>query len=132
MRRIITFGTFDVFHIGHVNILERAKEFGDYLIVGISSDALNFSKKKRYPIFSEEQRMRMVNAIHCVNEVFLEESLEKKGQYLQEYSADMLVMGDDWAGKFDCFDDLCEVKYLPRTKDISTSEIIETIRNMDR
>ncbi len=132
MRRIITFGTFDVFHIGHVNILERAKEFGDYLIVGISSDALNFSKKNRYPIFSEEQRMRMVNAIHCVNEVFLEESLEKKGQYLQEYSADMLVMGDDWAGKFDCFDDLCEVKYLPRTKDISTSEIIETIRNMDR
>ena len=132
MRRIITFGTFDVFHIGHVNIHERAKEFGDYLIVGISSDALNFSKKKRYPIFSEEQRMRMVNAIHCVNEVFLEESLEKKGQYLQEYSADMLVMGDDWTGKFDCFDDLCEVKYLPRTKDISTSEIIETIRNMDR
>ena len=132
MRRIITFGTFDVFHIGHVNILERAKEFGDYLIVGVSSDALNFSKKKRYPIFSEEQRMRMVNALYCVNEVFLEESLELKGQYLQEHAADILVMGDDWKGRFDCFNDLCKVTYLPRTKDISTSEIIETIRKMDR
>lgn len=132
MRRIITFGTFDVFHIGHVNILERAKEFGDYLIVGVSSDALNFSKKKRYPIFSEEQRMRMVKALHCVNEVFLEESLELKGQYLREYSADVLIMGDDWEGRFDCFADQCKVTYLPRTKDISTTEIIETIRNMDR
>lgn len=132
MRRIITFGTFDVFHIGHVNILERAKEFGDYLIVGVSSDALNFSKKKRYPIFSEEQRMRMVNALYCVDEVFLEESLEEKGQYLEEYVADILVMGDDWEGKFDTYKSICEVKYLSRTKDISTSEIIETIRNMDR
>ncbi len=132
MRRIITFGTFDVFHIGHVNILERAKEFGDVLIVGVSSDALNFSKKKRYPIFSEEQRMRMVKALHCVNEVFLEESLEQKGQYLQDHSADILVMGDDWKRKFDCFNNLCEVIYLPRTKDISTSEIIATIRKIDR
>ncbi len=131
MRRIITFGTFDVFHIGHVNILERAKEFGDYLIVGVSSDALNFSKKKRYPIFSEEQRMRMVNALHCVDEVFLEESLELKDKYLKEYSADMLIMGDDWSGRFDCFSDICKVRYLPRTKDISTSEIIDTIRKMD-
>ncbi len=131
MRRIITFGTFDVFHIGHVNILERAKEFGDHLIVGVSSDALNFSKKSRYPIFSEEQRMRMVKALYCVNEVFLEESLEEKRNYLLQYSADILVMGDDWAGKFDCFNDVCKVLYLPRTKDISTSEIIATIRNMD-
>ncbi len=132
MRRVITFGTFDVFHIGHVNILERAKEFGDYLIVGVSSDALNFSKKKRYPIFSEEQRMRMVNALYCVDEVFIEESLEQKGLYLQEHAADILIMGDDWKGRFDCFNNICEVTYLPRTKDISTSEIIETIRKMDR
>ncbi len=131
MHRIITFGTFDVFHIGHVNILERAKEFGDHLIVGVSSDALNFSKKSRYPIFSEEQRMRMVKALYCVNEVFLEESLEEKRNYLLQYSADILVMGDDWAGKFDCFKDVCKVLYLHRTKDISTSEIIATIRNMD-
>ena len=132
MQRIITFGTFDVFHIGHVNILERAKEFGDYLIVGVSSDALNFSKKKRYPIFSEEQRMRMVNALHCVNEVFLEESLERKPEYLKKYAADLLVMGDDWTGKFDLFSDICDIKYLPRTSEISTSEIIETIRKMER
>lgn len=131
MTRVITFGTFDVFHVGHVNILERAQELGDYLVVGVSSDALNFSKKGRYPIFSEDQRMRMVNAIHCVNEVFVEESLELKAEYLQRFDADILVMGDDWEGKFDHFRKYAHVKYLPRTKDISTTEIIDTIRKMD-
>lgn len=131
MTRVVTFGTFDVFHVGHVNILERAKELGEYLIVGVSSDELNFSKKGRYPIFSQDQRMRMVNAIHCVNEVFVEESLELKGEYLQQFEADILVMGDDWEGKFDHFSKYSQVKYLSRTKDISTTEIIDTIRNMD-
>ncbi len=131
MKKVVTFGTFDVFHVGHVNILERAHELGDYLIVGVSSDALNFSKKGRYPIFSQEQRLRMVNAIHCVDEVFVEESLELKGEYLQQFNADVLVMGDDWEGKFDHFSKYAEVKYLPRTKDISTSEIIDTIRKLD-
>jgi len=131
MRRVITFGTFDVFHIGHVNILERACELGEKLIVGISSDALNFSKKGRYPIFSEEQRIRMVAAIHCVDETFIEESLELKKHYLQKYNVDILVMGDDWSGKFDHDREICEVTYLPRTKDISTTEIIETIRKLD-
>jgi len=128
MVRVITFGTFDVFHVGHVNILERARELGDYLIVGVSSDALNYSKKGRYPVFNEEQRIRMVGAIHCVNEVFLEESLERKGEYLQQYKADILVMGDDWRGKFDHFNTYAKVVYLPRTQGISTTEIIETIK----
>ena len=131
MRRIITFGTFDVFHVGHVNILERAKELGEVLIVGVSSDALNFNKKGRYPVFDEQQRMRMVNAIHCVSEVFLEESLEKKGEYLTQHAADVLVMGDDWKGKFDHFQHLAKVIYLPRTEGISTTEIIETIKKRD-
>ena len=131
MVRVITFGTFDVLHIGHVNLLERAKELGDYLIVGISTDILTFEKKCRYPICTFDHRMRMINALHCIDEVFAEESLDKKSEYIKRYSADILVMGDDWKGKFDHFQTLCEVVYLPRTKNISTTEIIQTIRDID-
>lgn len=128
MRRVITFGTFDVYHVGHVNILERAKELGNHLIVGVSTDALNFEKKNRYPIFTEQQRLQMVATTYCVDEVFLEESLEKKGHYIEKYSADILVMGNDWADKFDHLSNLCKVIYLPRTEGISTSEILRIIR----
>ena len=127
-RRVITFGTFDVFHIGHVNILERAKELGDYLIVGVSSDALNVSKKGRPPVYGETDRLAIISSLHCVNEVFLEESLELKGQYIRKYQADVLVMGNDWEGRFDCFRDLCEVVYFPRTEGISTSMIIQMVK----
>ncbi|OBT13665.1 glycerol-3-phosphate cytidylyltransferase [Vibrio sp. UCD-FRSSP16_10] len=127
--RVITFGTFDVFHIGHVNILERAKDLGDYLIVGVSTDKLNFSKKQRYPVYNENSRAQIVNAIHCVDEVFFEHSLEDKRQYILESKADILVMGDDWAGRFDEFSDICKVVYLSRTADISTTEIIKTVRD---
>lgn len=129
MKTIITFGTFDVFHVGHLRILMRAKSFGNRLIVGISSDALNFSKKNRYPIYSEQERMEIIRNISCVDEVFLEESLELKADYLKKYKADMLVMGDDWAGRFDHLNDICEVVYLPRTPAISTTAIIEKIKN---
>lgn len=128
--RVITFGTFDVFHVGHVNILERSRALGSELYVGVSSDALNMSKKGRYPIYSEEDRMRIVSALSCVDFVFSEESLEKKREYILEYKADILVMGDDWAGRFDEFRDICEVKYLPRTPSISTTEIIEIVRHV--
>lgn len=131
MKRVITFGTFDVFHIGHVNILERAKELGDYLIVGVSTDALNLSKKGRSPIFQENHRLRMVSSIHCVDLVFPEESLDQKEEYLKKYNADVLVMGDDWQGRFDHYNSLCEVVYLPRTKDVSTTDIIQIIRSAD-
>lgn len=129
--RVITFGTFDVFHVGHVNILERARAMGTELYVGISSDALNMSKKGRYPIYSEEDRMHILSALSCVDFVFLEESLEKKKEYLIEHKADLLVMGDDWAGKFDDMKEVCEVKYLPRTPSISTTEIIEVVRHSE-
>jgi len=129
-RKIITFGTFDVFHIGHVNILERAKQEGDYLIVGVSSDALNFSKKSRYPIYNQDQRMKIVRSLRFVDEVFVEESLEKKPEYIKQSGADVLVMGDDWAGKFDSMKEFCEVVYLPRTPSISTTEIIEVVKNL--
>ena len=128
--RVITFGTFDVFHIGHVNILERAKELGSHLTVGISTDALNFSKKGRNPVYNQEQRLKIVSSIHCVDEVFLEESLELKRKYLIDHQAGVLVMGDDWRGKFDMFQDICQVKYFERTKDISTSDIIKTVKLM--
>lgn len=128
MTKIITFGTFDVFHVGHLRILRRAKELGDKLIVGVSTDALYYSKKKKYPVYSQEERMEIIESICYVDEVFYEHSLEKKRQYLREHKADILVMGNDWSGKFDEFNDICEVIYLPRTPSISTTEVIEKIR----
>ncbi|WMY74574.1 adenylyltransferase/cytidyltransferase family protein [Buttiauxella selenatireducens] len=130
MKKIITFGTFDVFHVGHINILERAAKLGDQLIVGISSDKLNFSKKNRLPIYHENDRQKIVSSLKFVSEVFLEESLELKLEYIERYNANILVMGDDWLGKFDWVKPACEVVYLPRTPSISTTEIIEVVRNI--
>jgi len=129
MKRVITFGTFDLFHIGHLRILERARAEGDYLIVGISTDALNFSKKQKNPIYSEKDRMRIIESLKVVDEVFYEESLELKGNYIKQFDADVLVMGNDWEGRFDEFKSLCEVVYLERTPSISTTEIIEIIKD---
>ncbi|AUJ68798.1 MULTISPECIES: adenylyltransferase/cytidyltransferase family protein [Pseudoalteromonas] len=128
MKKVITFGTFDVFHVGHVNILERAKALGDYLIVGISSDELNFSKKGRNPIYSIADRLKIISSLRFVDEVFVEESLELKAQYIKDFDADVLVMGDDWKDKFDIYKDICDVVYLERTPSISTTEIIEVVR----
>lgn len=125
---IITFGTFDVFHVGHLRILERARSLGDRLIVGISTDSLNESKKGRSPVYRQQERAEIVSALRCVDEVFFEESLELKAEYIKRFCADVLVMGDDWRGRFDEFSDLCEVVYLPRTPAISTTEVIEKIR----
>lgn len=129
-KRVITFGTFDVFHIGHVNILERAKQEGDYLIVGVSSDELNYSKKKRNPIYDQKQRVKIIQSLRFVDEVFIEESLELKPEYIKQFKADVLVMGDDWAGRFDDMKALCDVVYLERTPSISTTEIIEVVKNL--
>lgn len=128
MTRVITFGTFDLFHLGHLRILQRAKELGDQLIVGISSDELNYSKKKCYPTYPLEHRMAIVAAIRYVDDVFVEHSLEHKRRYLVEHAADILVMGDDWQGKFDFLSDTCRVVYLPRTEGISSSGVKEHIQ----
>lgn len=128
MVTVITFGTFDVFHIGHLRILERAKALGKSLHVGVSTDALNYSKKRRYPIYSQDERLEIIQALRCVDMVFFEESLEQKEEYILQYHADVLVMGDDWAGRFDYLSHLCRVVYLPRTPAISTTAVIETIR----
>jgi glycerol-3-phosphate cytidylyltransferase len=128
MTRVITFGTFDVFHVGHLRLLERARALGDRLVVGVSTDALTVSKTGRSPVFTEAERRDIVTALRCVDEAFLEHSLELKRQYLIEYRADVLAMGDDWAGKFDEFSDICRVVYFERTPAISTTAVIEKIR----
>jgi glycerol-3-phosphate cytidylyltransferase len=128
---IITFGTYDCLHRGHVRIFERIKEDfpGSRLVVGVSSDALNYSKKGRYPVISEKDRMFMCSAIKYVDEVFVEESLEKKDEYCDRYGAVSLVMGDDHVGKFNWVTEAtggrCSVKYLKRTPSVSTTAIIE-------
>ena len=129
MKTIITFGTYDLLHVGHIRLLSRAKELGDHLVVGVSSDNLNFAKKNKYPEFSEQERMEIIGMIKGVDEVFLEESLELKGSYIGDYNADILVMGDDWQGKFDHLQTICQVVYLPRTPSISTTAIIEKTRS---
>jgi len=126
--RVITFGTFDVFHVGHLNLLERARHLGDALIVGVSTDSLNISKKGRSPVFPQEERLRIVQSLKCVSDVFYEESLELKREYLLRHKADVLAMGDDWQGRFDEFSDICKVVYFERTPAVSTTAVIEKIR----
>lgn len=126
-KRVITFGTFDLFHIGHLNILKRCKEHGTYLIVGVSSDELNKSKGKK-SVIPLNERIKIVESIKYVDEVFVEESLEKKNDYIKQYNANLLIMGDDWKNKFDWVS--CNTKYLERTPDISTTELKDKIKNL--
>lgn len=128
-RKVITFGTFDVLHIGHVNLLLRAHDLGDHLTVGVSSDELNERKKGRLPVYPQDHRLAIVASLACVDEVFLEESLEAKRDYVVEHGADILVMGADWQGAFDDLTDVARVVYLPRTEGVSTTEIITAIRD---
>jgi len=129
-RTVITFGTFDVFHVGHIRVLQRAAALGDRLVVGVSADALNIAKKGRAPVYTQDERMEIVASLRVVDEVFVEESLELKRDYILQFGADVLVMGDDWAGKFDWVSDVCEVVYLPRTPSVSTTGIIEHIASL--
>jgi len=128
---IITFGTYDMLHIGHINILTHAAQMKGpegQLIVGISSDALNVCKKQRHAIFNQDDRVHIVSHVKGVDTVFLEESLELKRKYILEHNANILLMGDDWTGRFDEFGDICKVIYVPRTKNISTSLTIQNIK----
>ncbi len=122
MKKVITYGTFDLFHRGHLNIIQRAKALGDYLIVAVSSDDFNAIKgKKAYQ--SEEDRMAILNAIKYVDEVILEQDWEQKVRDVKEHNIDIFVMGHDWEGKFDHLKEYCEVVYLPRTEGVSTTKI---------
>ena len=123
MKKVITYGTFDLFHIGHLNLLKRAKALGDYLIVAVSSDDFNLSEKGKVCQIKDVDRMEIVKAIRYVDEVILEENWEQKKLDVQKYDVDVFVMGDDWEGKFDFLKDFCEVVYLERTPEISTTVI---------
>jgi len=126
--KVITFGTFDLYHLGHVNLLKRASLYGD-ITVGLSSDEFNFEKKGRNPIYDYEMRKTILESNKHVVEVFKEESMEKKREYILKYKADILIMGHDWEGRFDHFSDICKVIYLTRTDNISTTDIIKKILN---
>src|SRR5690606_38543101 len=122
MKSIITYGTFDILHAGHINLLRRAKEYGDYLIAALSSDEFNELKgKKAYYTF--EQRKMILEAVRYVDLVIPEHYWEQKIEDVKKYDIDVFVMGDDWKGKFDFLKDYCEVVYLPRTVGISTTKI---------
>lgn len=124
MKRILTYGTFDLLHYGHIRILKRAKELGDYLVVALSTDEFNAIKgKKAY--HSYETRKKMLEAIRYVDLVIPENNWEQKLQDVKDYKIDVVVMGDDWAGsdKFDYLKEYCEIAYLERTPGISTSQI---------
>lgn len=124
MKRILTYGTFDLLHYGHIRILKRAKELGDYLVVALSTDEFNAIKgKKAY--HSYETRKKMLEAIRYVDLVIPENEWEQKLQDVKDYKIDVVVMGDDWAGsdKFDYLKEYCEIAFLERTPGISTSQI---------
>jgi len=122
MKKVITYGTFDLLHTGHINILRRAREYGDYLIVAISSDEFNAIKgKKAYYTF--EQRKAILEAIRYVDEVVPEDNWAQKVEDVQKHNIDVFVMGDDWEGEFDFLSEHCDVVYLPRTVGISTTKI---------
>ncbi|MBR4144296.1 MAG: glycerol-3-phosphate cytidylyltransferase [Lachnospiraceae bacterium] len=122
MRKVITYGTYDLLHVGHINLLRRARELGDYLIVVVSSDEFNAIKgKKAY--YSFEDRKKILEAIRYVDEVLPEYTWEQKIDDVVNNNVDVFVMGDDWTGKFDYLKEYCEVVYLPRTEGISTTKI---------
>ena len=123
MKRVITYGTFDLLHYGHINLLRRAKEQGYYLIVALSTDEFNWESKQKKSYFDYQKRKLLLEAIRYVDLVIPEESWDQKRNDVQTYNVDTFVMGDDWAGKFDFLKDLCEVVYLPRTPEISTTKI---------
>lgn len=124
MKRVITYGTFDLLHYGHINILRRARELGDYLVVAISTDEFNWNEKGKKCYFTYEQRKAMVESIRYVDRVIPETNWSQKRTDVHDYDIDVFVMGDDWEGKFDFLkEEGVEVVYLPRTPEISTTQI---------
>ncbi|MBS9775350.1 glycerol-3-phosphate cytidylyltransferase [Candidatus Gracilibacteria bacterium] len=129
MKKVITYGTFDLLHKGHINILKRAKELGDYLIVAISSDEFNLLKNKK-SFYSFEERKYILEAIKYVDEIIPENNWEQKKEDIKKFNIDIFVMGDDWKGKFDELKEFCEVVYLPRTPEISTTSLKSRLKSI--
>ncbi|EGQ9595717.1 TPA: adenylyltransferase/cytidyltransferase family protein [Vibrio parahaemolyticus] len=131
MIRVLTYGTFDLFHVGHIRLLKRLKELGTELYVGVSSDEFN-QKKGKNSFFSYEERSEIVGACKYVDFVFKEDCWEQKRGDIEFYGADIFAIGDDWKGEFDFLNDTCKVVYLPRTDDISTTKIKETLSSISK
>lgn len=129
MRVVLTYGTFDLFHIGHVRLLKRLRQLGDKLVVGLSTDEFN-SLKGKQTVMTYEQRKEILLSCRYVDEVFEESSWEQKREDIQREDASIFAMGDDWAGRFDDLQDITEVVYLPRTEDISTTEVKLLVKQM--
>ena len=123
MKKVITYGTFDLLHYGHINLLKRAKALGDYLVVAVSTDEFNWNEKSKKCYFTYEERKQLLESIRYVDLVIPEKSWDQKISDVLEFKIDTFVIGDDWKGKFDFLKPYCEVVYLPRTPEISTSQI---------
>lgn len=130
MKRVITYGTFDLLHYGHINLLRRAKQYGDYLIVALSTDDFNWNQKRKKCYFSFDKRKALLEAIRYVDLVIPEESWDQKVTDVREYHIDTFVMGDDWKGEFDFLqDEGVDVVYLPRTPEVSTTQIKSDLKS---
>lgn len=130
VRRVITYGTFDLLHYGHINLLRRAKQYGDYLIVALSTDDFNWNQKRKKCYFSFDKRKALLEAIRYVDLVIPEESWDQKVTDVREYHIDTFVMGDDWKGEFDFLqDEGVDVVYLPRTPEVSTTQIKRDLKS---
>ena len=128
MKRVITYGTYDLLHYGHINLLRRAKELGDYLIVALSTDEFNWNEKRKKCYFTYEERKQLLEAVRYVDLVIPEESWGQKRSDVHLYHVSTFVIGDDWEGKFDFLkEEGCEVVYLPRTPEISSSQMKEDL-----
>ena len=134
LTRVITYGTFDLLHYGHINLLRRAKALGDYLIVALSTDEFNLKEKNKKSYFSYEERKLILESIRYVDLIIPEENWEQKKTDVIKYDIDVFVIGDDWEGKFDFLKSIgggCKVVYLPRTPEISTTQIKNDIKLAD-
>lgn len=125
---VITYGTFDMFHVGHLRLLKRLKDMGDELIVAVSTDTFNELKGKK-TLIPYEQRVEILKSIKYVDKVIPEENWEQKIEDIKKYKVDIFVIGNDWEGEFDFLKDYCEVKYLERTQDISTTQLKKSLTN---
>lgn len=123
MKRIITYGTFDLLHYGHINLLRRAKQQGDYLVVALSTDEFNLNSKNKICYFNYDKRKALLEAIRYVDLVIPEENWEQKSKDIESYHIDKFVIGCDWTGYFDFLKESCEVIYLPRTAEVSSTQI---------
>lgn len=128
MKRVITYGTFDLLHYGHINLLKKAKSLGEYLIVVLSTDEFNWNSKHKKCYFSYEKRKALVESIRFVDLVIPEENWEQKIRDIKEFKINTFVIGDDWEGKFDFLKEYCEVVYLKRTPEISTTQIKKDLK----